>query len=221
MRGCTKRFRACSPLLASSVPPALVRRSTAKSMRARRRKSTWIFKYLSRTAAVLQALGYRYGARRWLAYRVCFLYWSLTAFWFPMSCTRRRVLKRQSELPLHCWVKASYPAAVEAPKQPTPARLMRCCIKAVVSFDTRYRFRYGGFHKCGAPKQTQIYYGPHYRDYQNGAPNFWKQPYRHILSLTGGAAEHVLWPEGSPQKVLPDSLFCPKPILWAPDSESL
>ena len=23
-----------------------------------------------------------------------------------------------------------------------------------------------------------MYYGPHYRDYQNGAPNFWKQPYR-------------------------------------------
>ena len=35
----------------------------------------------------------------------------------------------------------------------------------------------GGFHKKGGPKIEQIYYAPHDRDYQSGAPSFWKQPY--------------------------------------------
>ena len=36
---------------------------------------------------------------------------------------------------------------------------------------------YGGFHKKGAPQKKSKDNGPYYRDYQNGAPNLWKQPY--------------------------------------------
>ena len=31
-----------------------------------------------------------------------------------------------------------------------------------------------GFHKWGAPKETQIYYGPYYRDYQKWGPEFFE-----------------------------------------------